>query len=196
MNKNQSKKILCISQIVMSLLFLLIGLITSIKYMKQDFIGIRLISVGFSFIITGIIGVISGYFMSDTYPKKFSILLECFTVLFTIVLIITSIRLIYNVKKVNDQSLQLHSVELNFKCCGWNHYYDCNVTTPRGRNCYKAVGIGLKSLGYMSIIFLLLILFIESLLFCLYWITKSNKTHLEDQETDPLLPNEDDLAPF
>ena len=196
MDKIRSKKVLCIAQIVMSLFFLLIGIFVSLKYMKHDFMGIRLISVGLSFIVTGIIGSVSGYFMSDSNPKKYAVLLECFSVLFTVVLIITSFRIILNVRKVNEKSLQLSSIERNFNCCGWTHYYDCSTKIPRGRTCYKAVGVGLKSLSYLSILFLLIMIFTESLLFCLYWTLKKEKTHMEINETDPLLPNEDDLAAF
>ncbi|ELP86160.1 hypothetical protein EIN_328370 [Entamoeba invadens IP1] len=197
LDKNQSKKILCVAQIVMSLIFLLIGLIVSIKYMKADFLGVRLITMGMSFVVTGIIGGAAGYLMSDNHPKKYAIIVECFAVLMTIILIITSIRIVVKVSKVTEKSFQLASIERNFVCCGWNHYYDCNAQVPRGKTCYKAVGVGLKSLGYISIIFLVVMVLMESLLFGLYWNFKKTKEHLDDSNTSSLLPNDaDDLAPF
>ncbi|KAL7718426.1 Tetraspanin family protein [Entamoeba marina] len=189
LSKSKTKEVTSLIQIVISAVFLLFGFLTTLRYHQHDFLGIRLVSVGLSFFVVGVIGGVSAYLMRATFPRKYAVVFQVFSILFTIILLFTCVRLCHKVGIIHEHSIELGSVEKNFQCCGWKHYYECSPHVKRHRTCYQAVGRGINSVGYIGIIVLLMMLFNESLLISLYWTMKTTK---QSTESDPLLPNETD----
>ena len=196
-SKLNMKNALIVIQIGVCIGFTLVGLYMAVKYSQHDFLKYRMVSISFSYILVGVLGIVSGVLFKLSKQHKIYLVIQIFSVVFCFVLMITSIRLVHNVKKINDYHPDLKQIENEYHCCGWREYHECDITVPRERTCYKAIGKSLKRLGYFGGLSLFILIFVETMLLSIYYdlLVKGN---LKRDEFNPdILANDDsEYQPF